>query len=130
MERWAKMLDKKTQHHKDVSSKLNNKFNIISIEIPSVCCCLKLNKLVIKFIWQNKQAKAARKALGKSNMETLALPDVKKNYKTSKIKTVKIIAYELTIKPMGQNRKSSKKPKCIQQFSIQLKQHLKSIGKK
>lgn len=71
-----------------VLSKLINKLNIISIETPSICCCLKLDKLIIKFIRQNKQAKAARKTLKKSNMNKLALPDVKKNYKASKIHMV------------------------------------------
>lgn len=78
MERQATILDKKTQYHKDVSS-LSAKFNIISTETPSSCCCLKLDKLIIKFIWQNKQAKAARKTLKKSSMKKLALLGVKTN---------------------------------------------------
>lgn len=62
-----------------VFPKLTHKFNMISIKMPSSCLLLKLDKVIMKFILQNKQAKTAKKTLKKRNMKKLALPDSKTN---------------------------------------------------
>lgn len=62
-----------------VFPKLTHKFNMISIKMPSSCLLLKLDKVIMKFILQNKQAKTAKKILKRRNMKKLALPDSKTN---------------------------------------------------
>lgn len=47
-----------------VSPKLMGKFNAISIKIPKRDF-KKLNRWIIKFTWNKKNAKIARKAMGK-----------------------------------------------------------------
>lgn len=55
---------------------------MISVKILS-CFLLKSDKLIIKFTWQNKQAKAAEEMLKEGSMKKLTLPNSKINYKAS-----------------------------------------------
>lgn len=47
-------------HHQEISSKLNHKFNAISIKIAISFLRMDLDKLMLKFTWKNKTCKNIR----------------------------------------------------------------------
>lgn len=67
-----------SQHHKDVSSQLIDKFNVIPLNKPTSLCFMELGTLILNFIQQNNCERLSRKILKKKiNVEGLDLSDIK-----------------------------------------------------
>lgn len=65
----------------------NYRFNIIKIKIPENYF-VKINKLILKFIWRGKSPRIANTVFKKNKVGELMLPDFKIYYKSIVIKRV------------------------------------------